>query len=348
MSNVEKYKNYSEEDFINDPFFQDSVLKNDADVERFWSEFINECPHKRSAIEGAHTFLKNLSFKQDEPEEQLVQQALSKHLIAIKDLEKTKVVSLGRIVSIRRVLRIAAVVGGVILIASALFIFKAKEKFVVKTDFGKIQSVVLPDNSLVVLNANSKIEYRKRWKAGSKREVWLDGEAFFEVKHLNKNPQQVKAEEQFVLHTKDAAIEVLGTSFDVRERRGKTEVVLQTGSIKVTFNNAKHETIFMKPGDMIAYNEERQEYIKSTTVPENYAAWKERKLLLNNPTVNEIVEYLEDNYGKKIILQQAEQGKIKIEGPIMLSSLDDALFILSTVLNSHVSEKNDTIIIRPR
>jgi ferric-dicitrate binding protein FerR (iron transport regulator) len=152
-----------------------------------------------------------------------------------------------------------------------------------------------------------------------------------------------------VVHTKDLDVEVLGTSFNVRQRRGKTEVVLQTGKIKVTFNDDHRKDIIMKPGDLVSYNPSVNNINRTSAVPENYTAWKENKLLLNNPTVSEIAAYLEDQFGKKIILQDPQLGERKIEGPILLTNLDDALFILSTVLTADVVRKDSsTVIIRRR
>ncbi len=104
----------------------------------------------------------------------------------------------------------------------------------------------------------------------------------------------------------------------------------------------------MKPGDILAYSPAENKVVTETTSAEDFSAWKEKKLILNDPTAAEIVEYLEDNFGKKIILQNAELGKRKIEGPILLTNLGDALFILSTVLNTEIIRKDNTIIIRPR
>ena len=178
--------------------------------------------------------------------------------------------------------------------------------------------------------------------------MWLEGEAFFDVKHLNYNAKHIQPYERFIVHTKDLVVEVLGTSFNIRQRRGKTEVVLQTGKISISFNDKKHDGIMMSPGDIVTYNPTAEELLRTTTIPENYTAWRERKLLLNNPTVNEIVQYLEDNYGKKIVLDETQLGTRRIEGPILINNLDDALFILSTVLNVDIIKQDTTLFIRPR
>lgn len=218
----------------------------------------------------------------------------------------------------------------------------------IATQYGEIKKVLLPDSSTIVLNANSHILFSKNWSADQPREIWLDGEAFFDIKHLNTNPNIIQPNERFIVHGKDITVEVLGTAFDVRQRRGATEVVLQSGKIKLTLkDNAKSSTI-MLPGDMFTYHPATNKIIRTTTEPQNYTAWKEKKLMLNNPTLSQIINYLEDNFGKEITVTDPALKKRKIEGPILLNNLDDALFIISTVLNTDIEKTDSTLTIRPR
>jgi transmembrane sensor len=113
----------------------------------------------------------------------------------------------------------------------------------------------------------------------------------------------------------------------------------------VSFKDESRGDMIMKPGEVITYDHNANAISQAIAVPENYTAWKENKLMLNNPTVHEIVAYLEDNFGKKIILQDEKLGERKIDGPILLTNLDDALFILSTVLSADVIPKDSSIII---
>lgn len=318
----------------------------------FWKSFISNYPEKKDVVEKARVVLSNISFVEHLPTDERVQQSLTRHLEAIQN-GGAKVISMKPAGNKwGKVMKVAAIFGGAVvtlLLASQFFKNDQPEKLAVQTEYGKLREVILPDSSSIVLNANSKIEYKKEWSKGNRREVWLEGEAFFEVRHLNQDTTQIATHDQFVVHTKDLNVEVLGTSFNIRQRRGKTEVVLQTGKIKVSFNDQQRKDIIMQPGDVITYDASAKDVDRTTAVAENYTAWKENKLILNNPTVNEIAAYLEDNFGKKIILQDAELGERKIEGPILLTNLDDALFILSTVLTSDVVRKDSsTVIIRRR
>lgn len=344
-----KYKDFTENDFIMDPYFQNWVIKSTAQDNHFWDTFFNKYTDKKEAGERARNFLEEIVFKEDLPDESIINRSLENHLHRIERLNNNKVIDLRRRLPLKKMLSIAAAFGGVILIISSLLIFVKKDKPVlVQTEYGKMKSVVLPDSSYVVLNANSTIKFSKKWGKNNKREVWLQGEAFFNINHINQDTNHVQEYEQFIVHTEDVTIEVLGTSFDIRQRRGKTAVVLQTGKIKVSFKDKGTKDIIMKPGDMLTYIPGENRLLNTTTSAENFSAWKKKKLLLDDPTTAEIVQYLEDNFGKHIILENPELGTRKIEGPILLTNLDDALFILSTILNTEIITKDSTIIIRPR
>lgn len=348
MHDYNKYKDFTEIDFIKDPYFQDWVINSNTENNAFWRTFFETYPHKKEAGELAGNFLKNIALEEDLPDESLIKRSLAKHLADIERFENSKIIDIGAKFPLKKLLRIAAIFGGVILIVLALLFNKKDKPVLVKTEYGNLKSVVLPDSSLVVLNANSTIKFSNKWGKSKSREVWLQGEAFFNVRHINHDTSHIKRFEQFIVHTEDITVEVLGTSFDIRHRRGKTEVALQTGTIKVSFKDKRTKDIIMKPGNMLAYSP-KEEKIETTTISaENFSAWKEKKLILNDPTAAEIVQYLEDNFGKEIILEDAELGKRKIEGPILLTNLDDALFILSTVLNTKIIKKDSTIIITSR
>jgi ferric-dicitrate binding protein FerR (iron transport regulator) len=344
----EQYAAFSETDFIGDEAFQDWVLENSQ--ASFWNRFLQHYPGQIPVVENARSFLLQLQFRQDTPGEALVSRSLAKQLAAIEAQDGGLVIPMQRQHSWRPALRIAALLAGLVLLVSVYLVTAGigGQKTGRATEYGQLDSLVLPDGSRVVLNAHSKIRYAKEWKKGENREVWLDGEAFFNVVHLNQQQNNILPGERFVVHTDDVDIEVLGTSFNVRNRRGKTEVVLQTGKVKLSFPAGQHKEVVMQPGEMVCFNPAKQLITKEETNPTNYASWKENKLLLHNPSIHEVIAYLEDNFGKRIQLLDTTLGSRKIEGPIPVSNLDDALFIITTVYRSEIVRPNEnTIVLRP-
>ncbi len=101
------------------------------------------------------------------------------------------------------------------------------------TSFGEQKTVVLLDGSKVTLNAKSSLHYSsKKWKL--KREVFLDGEAFFKVKKGQK----------FTVNTNNGNVTVLGTQFTVNATDDYFEVVCYEGSVRVTSNDV---AVILKP-----------------------------------------------------------------------------------------------------
>lgn len=179
----------------------------------------------------------------------------------------------------------AAVLAGVIIMTGSVF-FKTKDKEaepVVKatvkkseitTKYGSNTQLILPDGSTVWLNAGSKLNYEKINETGV-REVYLTGEAFFDVV---KNPKR-----PFIIHTSSIDIKVLGTSFNVKAYPDdKTvETSLIRGSVEVTVKNRPEEKYLLKPNQkLILFNEAFAEKTEKDqrAVPVNMPVIKIRQL----------------------------------------------------------------------
>lgn len=343
----EKYKKFLVSDFLYDEYFQDWVMRPDLEMNRFWEQWLRENPEKNAIITAAKAILSNLDFKVDRPAPGRAEQSLGRTLTVIDTLKskpaKSFVVSLSNMWRFAALFMLVVGIGVLVYFKSAI-----KSTHELSTAYGKIDTLFLPDQSSVVLNANSVLRYNKKWQKNNPRELWLKGEAFFNIKHINAG-KQIEPYERFLVHVEDATIEVLGTTFNVRERRGKTEIVLEKGSVKVSFMNHLQPDVIMNPGDLLVIDPSAKEkVINTTTNPDNYSAWTKKQLLLTNPTLSEIVNYLEDTYGKKIILRDPKLAYKRVNGPILLDSLDDALFVISTVLNVSITEEGNTLVVLPK
>ncbi len=343
------YAGFSEIDFINDPILQEWIIRPDEKSDQNWSSFLKAHPEKRQDVENAVRFLRALQFEPHEPDIKRIKECYDEHMSQVKASKPTKPIKMR---NTRRPMYLyaAALLAAVVLFASLLYTFdrNSTAQIAVLTNYGEIKQVSLPDGSSVVLNAHSQVKYSATWNDEETREVWLTGEAFFNVKHLTDTRKTGSSQKKFLVHGEGFTIEVVGTSFDIRQRRGKTEVVLQTGKIILVRQQNPGQKIEMEPGDMLTYDIKDATIIRARTRPEEYSGWKEKKLFLNNPTLKEIVVYLEDNYGKNIVLESPEIGNKRIEGPIQLNNLDDALFIISTVLNTDIERKDSVILIRAK
>jgi transmembrane sensor len=341
------YKKFDVTDFISDEYFQNWVIQPDEKINEFWNNWLERNPDKREQVEEAKKVLINIKFREDIPTAEEIQSALRKNLSKISLLEEenketAKVISLNKL---NILLRIAAVFIGVILIGSVIFYFNWKDaRTIVATNYGEIKTFRLPDGSEITLNAHSSISYLKHWPGNEPRKVELQGEAFFKVKHLNKNEKDIKMRERFIVSTNDLNVEVLGTTFDVKNRHGQTDVILETGKVKVAFTNHNQTPVILLPGEMIAYEASSNQLKKSVTDPLIQTSWIDKKIVLENASVNTIIQYLQDNYGYKVILKDSSIGNKKMEGTLLLDNLQDILFVLSTSLDIKIEKKDSTLI----
>jgi ferric-dicitrate binding protein FerR (iron transport regulator) len=201
----------------------------------------------------------------------------------------------------------------VLLMAVGIFVWNVQRDVVIQTSYGERRSVTLPDQSVVMLNGNSSLRYSKDWTANTDRDVWLEGEGFFTVKHTaNHN--------RFTVHTPDElTIQVLGTQFNVTNRNGKTDVVLQEGSVRL---EDKSSSYLMKPNEMVHYTEHQQAFVaEKVAVPEK-VSWKTNLLIYSNETVGSIVDQLSDSYGWKVEFENAGVRDEIFNGSIPTDSIE--------------------------
>lgn len=361
------YSNFKAADFVMDESFQKYCLGTNNADDNFWTNWIKENPLQQKEFNTARDLyrilnghLTSLDFKKDEAAFNSLLK--SKGIIEMSKINQlssqTKINNSTKILPEKypwentpaRLNRI-----GMLWKAAAMFILIAGISSIIyfnnneselqnfTTGYGNIDTLTLPDKSVVILNSNSKVSYKKNWNNDGPRELWLEGEAFFDIKHINRGPN-IKIQEQFIVHAKNISIQVLGTQFNVRERRDKTEIVLQQGSIRISFKSGNESDIILQPGQLITTGDNMQPVV-STTTPEEYIAWKSKKLILTNATLKEIVEYLEDNFGKQIILMEPALANRKIEGTFKLDNLDDALLFLSKALNLDILQEKNKLFI---
>lgn len=154
----------------------------------------------------------------------------------------------GKPILMRALLAAASVI--LVLGLTWLFLHKNNSQTVVETGTYKDSrsTMTLPDGSIVRLNAKSKVRYAEDF--AKNREVFLDGEAYFEVAHNEAIP--------FIVHTGDADIKVLGTKFNVRNysNEHRMEAALLTGSIELTLHTDTRHKILLKPSDKIIVKED--------------------------------------------------------------------------------------------
>lgn len=207
------------------------------------------------------------------------------------------------------------------------------------TAYGQTATVTLPDNSQVTLNGNSSLRYSSNdWQDGQPREVFLEGEAFFSVVHT-------ESDQRFIVHTSDRFnVEVLGTTFNVNHRRGNTQVVLNSGKVKLKLEASEQvKNVLMQPGDLVAFSPADEALTKKTVNPEIYSSWKSNRLIFKDTPLTEIARLLEDNYGYQVRIADSALAKEEFTAIYPADNIDILLQALERSFEGKIKTKNKQV-----
>ena len=141
----------------------------------------------------------------------------------------------------------------------------------------------LADGTKVWLNAATELRFPVNF-TGDMREVYLKGEAYFQVKRDEKHP--------FIVHTSMGAVEVLGTSFNVRDYEDEREVVttLETGKVMYVSGNTR-EKVTLNPGYQVLEKESSPVEVRKVD-PLQYTGWREGKYVFEDVALEDIMRTL--------------------------------------------------------
>jgi ferric-dicitrate binding protein FerR (iron transport regulator) len=159
---------------------------------------------------------------------------------------------------------------------------------------GQSVNLTLADGTNVWLNSRTTLKYPGVF-TGHKRELILEGEAFFDVAHDPKKP--------FVVHAGEYDIQALGTQFDVEmyPQNGRFSASLLAGSIKVTATNDASQTIVLKPNSM-ALKQDGRLVSRAITDFDHYR-WREGLICFKDMPFADLMLKFEKCYGIKIVVE---------------------------------------------
>ena len=185
---------------------------------------------------------------------------------------------------------------------------------------GQRANLTLPDGTNVWLNARTKMRYPAAF-TGNKREITLDGEAYFEVTHNVDKP--------FVVQTNKCNVEVLGTKFNV-EAYGDSEdfcTSLMEGAVRVSDKEEPLESIVLTPNHQVSLI---NGHLQSKPIADfDPFRWKEGLICFKNMNFKELMARFEKCYGIHIIIENPKLTDYVCSGKFRISDgIDKALRIL--------------------
>jgi transmembrane sensor len=211
----------------------------------------------------------------------------------------------------------------------------------VATRAAQLDTVNLPDGSRVILAPNSHLKYAMTPGVGP-REIRLEGEALFDVRHDDDRPFRVR--------TRRAVVEDLGTSFVVREYAAdsRTRVAVRSGAAALqTSDDSSAAAIDLRPGDG-AYIDSAGTIARFTGDPESFGAWTAGYLTFDGAPLPEVLAQLERWYGVEFRMNDSTLSRQYFTGSVSSSSLPDALAIIARVVHARFEQDGRMVAVTPR
>ena len=186
---------------------------------------------------------------------------------------------------------------------------------------GEKSIITLSDGSQVTLNADSKLKYPDLFN-DTKRELYLEGEGYFCVKHINNRP--------FILHTGNLSTTVLGTTFNVSAYPEDSTIVvsLLEGEVKVTRNEkgTNESIVVLKPQKQLMYDKELDVCSSSMFDSLEAVGWKDNIYKFENAPLDKVLPQLERAFGVKFKITDkkvlAQKITIKFENNSLQTVID--------------------------
>jgi transmembrane sensor len=334
-----RYTDYNLQDFVSDENFR-SWIKKGKPADEIWTSLLAEKPVMAGVVNEAEIVIQKLSTQN--PDRNVLRQAkiwqtIESGIGSVDEKQKNT----GKIfnsVYVRAAAVLVLVAG--LTVSAWLYSISGMNRFT--TVSGEQIRVALPEESVVLLGANSTLEFRKNWKPGKIREVWVDGEAHFEVKHLNKDSKKVVLAHKFVAHIQDKLdVEVLGAVFNVKYRKDKAQVELESGSVKVTDSKM---SLLLQPGETVT-KVGMQPVARTPTDLTLIYNWTDRELIMDQAKVGDVLETIEDRFNKPVRLVGDGLQERLLDGILPLDKQKDTILALAAVLNAKVQVKDEAIIL---
>jgi transmembrane sensor len=240
---------------------------------------------------------------------------------------------------LNKIMRVAALFILPVLTAVGVYLYMSKLEnstapLIVAVERGQKANITLPDGSKVWLNSQSKLTYTASFNI-ERRELQLDGEAYFEVAHNPKKP--------FIVKSRDIAVEALGTAFGVKAYNEDNLIssILMRGKVRVTTPDGKAVLV---PNERIMYNKSTHKKVQSTvTNATDFTGWIHNELRFENESLGDIAKTIQRIYNVDVVFASVKLKSQRYTGTINNNSLESVLNIISLTSPISFQIKNQQV-----
>lgn len=181
---------------------------------------------------------------------------------------------------------------------------------------GQKTRINLPDGSICWLNSESEIQYQENF-SDSARDIYLKGEAYFEVAKNEQKP--------FRVHTASMTVRAIGTVFNINSFPGGSveTVTLAEGRIAVEFENASYPEVM--PGEAVEFNTQTKQSVKLQVDVDRHTCWKDGELVFDEDNLSGIILKMERWYGVEITVHGEIPKDLRFKGRFKNQLLENVL-----------------------
>lgn len=196
----------------------------------------------------------------------------------------------------------------------------------------------LTDGSEILLHGSSSMEVVNFDE--SIREVKISGKGYFDVERDESRP--------FIIHTDNAKVQVLGTSFLVKSTENGTEVCVESGVVELSKKVAGSDAISVKltKGEMGLITNNNKGIIKRNIGDANYLAWKTKVITFDGNTMSEVEQVLEDVYGIDVKFENPQFKGCKLTAKFNKKKAKDAIEIIARTFGVEYEYANGQAILK--
>ena len=235
-----------------------------------------------------------------------------------------------RTVSFRRYWMAAASVFLLLIGFGTYFITErnSPEWVAVTTGPGQIKAVYLPDSTLISMAGSSSIRYDVKTYGKERRVVEMKGKAFFQVTRNEARP--------FSVYTERTEVTVLGTSFQINEQPGGTDVNVMTGKVSFGATGSETDKVILTAGMSASYSMESNGITILEEEDLNSLSWKTRQLRFNDTPLEKVIDDLNEYYQVKVI-NKTETPNLKLTATFNDLPLEDVLLVINQTLDTRLA-----------